>query len=85
MPLASDVGVDINLHLPDGKVEVLGDRDELVQVFENLMENACKYGQEGKTVDVWLKNGAGQPVEVSIVDQGPGIPAEHEYVDGSCS
>jgi two-component system phosphate regulon sensor histidine kinase PhoR len=77
VPLAKDVGVSINLHLPDGKVEVLGDRDELVQVFENLMENACKYGQEGETVDVWLKNGSGQPVEVSVVDRGPGIPAEH--------
>jgi two-component system phosphate regulon sensor histidine kinase PhoR len=77
VPLATDVGVSINLHLPDGKVEVLGDRDELVQVFENLMENACKYGQEGETVDVWLKNGSGQPVEVSVVDRGPGIPAEH--------
>ncbi|MFL5008643.1 ATP-binding protein, partial [Rhizobium sp.] len=77
VPLAKDVGVVINLHLPDGKVEVLGDRDELVQVFENLMENACKYGQEGEVVDVWLKNGTGQPVEVSIVDKGPGIPAEH--------
>ncbi len=77
VPLAKDVGVSINLHLPDGKVEVLGDRDELVQVFENLMENACKYGQEGEVVDVWLKNGSGQPVEVSVVDKGPGIPAEH--------
>jgi two-component system phosphate regulon sensor histidine kinase PhoR len=77
LPLAKDVGVSINLHLPEGKVEVLGDRDELVQVFENLMENACKYGQEGEVVDVWVKNGTGQPVEVSIVDRGPGIPAEH--------
>jgi two-component system phosphate regulon sensor histidine kinase PhoR len=77
LPLARDVGVSINLHLPEGKVEVLGDRDELVQVFENLMENACKYGQEGEVVDVWLKNGPGQPVEVSVVDKGPGIPAEH--------
>ncbi|KQV84507.1 phosphate regulon sensor histidine kinase PhoR [Rhizobium sp. Root1220] len=77
MPLANDVGVEIALHLPDGKAEVLGDRDELVQVFENLMENACKYGQEGKTVDVFLRNNQGQPVEVTIVDQGPGIPAEH--------
>lgn len=76
-PLANDVGVDIVLHLPLGKAEVLGDRDELVQVFENLMENACKYGQEGKTVDVFLKNAPGEPVEVTVVDKGPGIPAEH--------
>ncbi|WP_443216858.1 phosphate regulon sensor histidine kinase PhoR [Rhizobium sp. Root708] len=77
LPLAKDVGVEIALHLPEGKAEVLGDRDELVQVFENLMENACKYGQEGKSVDVFLKNGPGEPVEVSVVDKGPGIPAEH--------
>jgi len=77
VPLANDVGVEIALHLPEGKAEVLGDRDELVQVFENLMENACKYGQEGKTVDVFLKNGSGEPVEVTVVDKGPGIPAEH--------
>ncbi|MFB9950012.1 phosphate regulon sensor histidine kinase PhoR [Rhizobium puerariae] len=77
LPLADDLGVEIRTHLPEGKAEVLGDRDELVQVFENLIENACKYGQEGKVVDVYLRNGASQPVEVSIVDQGPGIPAEH--------
>lgn len=76
-PLAADLGVDIRLHLPEGKVEVLGDRDELVQVFENLMENGCKYGQEGKVVDVYLRHGDGAPVEVSVVDHGPGIPAEH--------
>lgn len=76
-PLASDLGVDILLHLPEGKVEVLGDRDELVQVFENLIENGCKYGQEGKVVDVYLRHGDGVPVEVSVVDHGPGIPVEH--------
>ncbi|WP_234910425.1 phosphate regulon sensor histidine kinase PhoR [Rhizobium rhizogenes] len=77
LPLAGDLDVTINLHLPAGKVEVLGDRDELVQVFENLIENACKYGQEGKSVEVSLLSGAGQAVEVVISDKGPGIPAEH--------
>jgi len=48
-----------------------------VQVFENLIENACKYGQEGELVEVFLKNGPSGPVEVTIVDKGPGIPAEH--------
>jgi two-component system phosphate regulon sensor histidine kinase PhoR len=77
LPLAGDLDVEINLHLPAGKAEVLGDRDELVQVFENLIENACKYGQEGKVVDVTLANQPGQAVEVSVSDKGPGIPAEH--------
>ncbi len=77
LPLADDLGVEIRTHLPEGKVEVLGDRDELVQVFENLIENACKYGQEGKLIDVYLKSDASEPVEVTVVDRGPGIPAEH--------
>ena len=77
LPLASELDVEINLHMPEGKVEVPGDRDELVQVFQNLVENACKYGQEGKVVDVWLRSETGSPVEVSVIDRGPGIPAEH--------
>ncbi|ATN32844.1 phosphate regulon sensor histidine kinase PhoR [Rhizobium sp. ACO-34A] len=76
-PLAKDLEVDIRLHLPEEKAEVLGDRDELVQVFENLIENACKYGQEGRVVDVYVRNPPGGPVEVSVLDFGPGIPAEH--------
>ncbi len=77
LPLAEELGIEINLHVPDGKVEVTGDRDELVQVFQNLVENACKYGQDGKVVDVFLRTEAGKPVEVGVVDKGPGIPAEH--------
>jgi two-component system phosphate regulon sensor histidine kinase PhoR len=77
LPLANDLDVSINMHLPAGKVEVLGDRDELVQVFENLIENACKYGQEGKVVEVSLRSEPDQAVEVTVSDNGPGIPAEH--------
>ncbi|WP_454289596.1 phosphate regulon sensor histidine kinase PhoR [Rhizobium arsenicireducens] len=76
-PLAAELDVEIRLHMPQEKVEVLGDRDELVQVFENLIENACKYGQEGKTVDVHVRNPGGGSVEVSVIDHGPGIPSEH--------
>lgn len=76
-PLAADVGVDIRRIVPSGPVNVSGDRDELTQVFENLIENACKYGQEGKRVEVTLTAGKGRATEVSIRDYGPGIPEEH--------
>ncbi|MCK8780263.1 phosphate regulon sensor histidine kinase PhoR [Rhizobium sp. NTR19] len=77
LPLSDDLGVEIRMHLPQEPVEVLGDRDELVQVFENLIENACKYGQDGKVVDVHLKGGGDEPAEVIVTDRGPGIPSEH--------
>ena len=76
-PLAEEMGVEIHLALPESPALVQGDRDELVQVFENLISNACKYGQEGKRVDVVAKSTPGQPVEVSVIDYGPGIPVEH--------
>jgi two-component system, OmpR family, phosphate regulon sensor histidine kinase PhoR len=77
-PLAGDLGVEIRLHLPEEPVPVMGDRDELTQVFENLIENACKYGQEGKIVDVRLEPPAkGQAAHVSVTDYGPGIEEEH--------
>ncbi|OAP41178.1 histidine kinase [Sinorhizobium glycinis] len=76
LPLASDLDVRISLEVPEEPVFVQGDRDELIEVFENLIENACKYGQEGKKVDVRLTGKEGQ-AEVTVTDYGPGIPAEH--------
>ena len=76
-PLADDLGVEVIRTVPEGSVMVGGNRDELTQVFENLIENACKYGQEGKKVEVTLSALPGQPPEVSVRDHGPGIPEEH--------
>ncbi len=62
-----------------GKVPVLGDRDELVQVFENLVENACKYGEDGKKVIVALDvNDQTGTILASVKDFGPGIALEHQ-------
>jgi two-component system, OmpR family, phosphate regulon sensor histidine kinase PhoR len=77
-PLARDLGVVIEADMPGGPVVVTGDRDELVQVFENLIENAIKYGQSGKRVVVTVApaRASGGPV-VSVRDFGPGIAEEH--------
>lgn len=86
-PMAADVGVAVEWNKPDHPVWLPGDKDELIQVFQNLIENACKYGQSGKRVVVRLEEqGTEQPVNqpdglrgfsVSVEDFGPGIPAEH--------
>ncbi|HEY5065024.1 MAG TPA: ATP-binding protein [Xanthobacteraceae bacterium] len=78
--LARDRGVTIEIAADDA-VMVLGDRDELVRLFENLVENALKYGAPGKRVDVKLSRGTaadGQAEAVaSVRDYGPGIAPEH--------
>jgi two-component system phosphate regulon sensor histidine kinase PhoR len=77
-PLAADSGVRIEANLGDAPLVVAGSRDELIQVFENLLENACKYGRSGGRVEV-TANPSGQQsgIDVTVRDFGPGIPEEH--------
>jgi len=78
--LALDRNVTIELSAPAEPMTVLGDRDELTRVFENLVENALKYGASGKTVNVGFataKGAAGTEALVAVRDYGPGIAAEH--------
>lgn len=76
-PLARELEVDIELEMPQGEVVVPGARDELIQVFENLIENAIKYGQSGRRVVVALGPGETGTPAVSVRDFGPGIAEEH--------
>ena len=77
-PVAKESGVDIERTFGDEPVEARGDRDELFQVFENLLENACKYGQSGGRVVVSIDKGNAPDPEVAVTirDFGPGIPEE---------
>ncbi len=79
-PLARENGVVIERNFVEGSLDVPGDRDELFQVFENLLENACKYGQSGGRVVVSITRsdaGLERAIDVTIRDFGPGIPEEH--------
>ena len=79
--LARDRDVAIKVATPPDTLIVLGDRDELIRVLENLVENALKYGASGKRVDIRLSpaNAAdGTPEAIaSVRDYGPGIAPEH--------
>ncbi|ORE97620.1 ATP-binding protein [Aurantimonas sp. 22II-16-19i] len=79
-PLAEGLGVELGFDSCEDHVLVVGDEDELIQVFANLIENACKYGSEGGRVEITLQRAIerGQAVvDASVRDFGPGIPAEH--------
>jgi two-component system, OmpR family, phosphate regulon sensor histidine kinase PhoR len=78
--LARDRGVTVNVEAANA-LSVLGDHDELVRIFENLVENALKYGAAGRRVDIKLGLGGSADGEsealVSVRDYGPGIAPEH--------
>jgi two-component system, OmpR family, phosphate regulon sensor histidine kinase PhoR len=80
-PLARERHVAIDIDLPQTPVPIAGDREELLRLFENLVENALKYGASGGKVVVSLSqalSGEGAPeVRVMVRDFGPGIAPEH--------
>ena len=81
-PLAEERGVRLDLAIDSG-VTVPGDRDELVRVAENLIENAIKYGvaqrkrvDEPPTIEIALTIDRRNAV-LSVRDHGDGIEEEH--------
>jgi two-component system phosphate regulon sensor histidine kinase PhoR len=77
---ADEAGVAVNIEVPAEPVTVTGDRDELYEVFDNLIDNALKYGAAGGKVDVSLgpvTNRQGYHYLVSVTDYGAGIEAAH--------
>ncbi len=63
---------------------VIGDGDELVQVFQNLVDNAIKYGRRGTAVRITAANPDAakgrigrSAVAISVIDRGEGIGREH--------
>jgi two-component system phosphate regulon sensor histidine kinase PhoR len=87
-PLSLARGMNITLDLNDeAPPHAVGDSDELAQVFQNLIDNALKYGRRGTTVRVSARHVDRCPipinrvpqaglVAVAVADEGEGIPAE---------
>jgi two-component system phosphate regulon sensor histidine kinase PhoR len=77
---AAEHGIRIARALPADFPDVQGDRDELAQIFQNLLDNAVKYGRPHSKVTVTGGTGSGaatELVQVAVTDQGDGIPSEH--------
>lgn len=79
-PVAAEAGVELKLQSPDAPPMVLADRDELAQLFQNLIENAIKYGAAGKQVTITAtppSNAHPRLFGITVQDHGPGIDAAH--------
>jgi two-component system sensor histidine kinase SenX3 len=65
-----NIALDVGLMQP---AVVIGDRDQLIMAIHNLIENAINYSPEKTKVSVnsTIKEGL---IEVSVTDQGIGIP-----------
>ena len=73
---AEAAGMTIRLSRSETGTLVMGERDELIQVDQNLIQNAVKYGKPGGHIDVSVAPTAGR-VAVRVADDGIGIAPEH--------
>jgi two-component system phosphate regulon sensor histidine kinase PhoR len=87
-PYAKSRNVVLERRWPEELPAVAGDRDQLIQLLTNLIDNAIKYGGEGGRVAIACEHlpaaphGAGPlsgrpTVRVAVEDHGPGIARAH--------
>jgi two-component system, OmpR family, phosphate regulon sensor histidine kinase PhoR len=81
-PIAAQAGTTIAFRGLDQPAVIRGESDEIVQVFQNLVQNAIKYGKQGGHIGVHVSReapGRGRPDRfvVSVTDDGAGIAAQH--------
>ena len=72
--------IQLEYDIPDQMCPVNGDRHRMKQVFLNILDNAAKYGGDGKRIDIRLVRDGGNLV-ATVRDYGQGIPeAELPFV-----
>ena len=76
---AASRDMTIAVSAPPDLPPVLGDAEELTQVFQNLIDNAVKYARPGTAIAVEITQPAKRPsaLAVAVRDQGEGIPRDH--------
>jgi two-component system, OmpR family, phosphate regulon sensor histidine kinase PhoR len=87
-PYAESRKVALEVELAGGLPPIRADRDQLAQLLTNLIDNAIKYGGEGKTVRLAVDRVSSAPpgagpltgrtaARIRVIDGGPGIAREH--------
>jgi signal transduction histidine kinase len=72
---ARQVGVTLDLHLPDAAPRLLADRDRLLQVIVNLLDNALRVSPPGGTIRVRVGSDVDRAT-LTVVDDGCGLTVE---------
>lgn len=74
--VATERGCGLDAEVEPGLPPAVGDRIQILQLIENLVSNALRYGRRGTPVSIRLSRERDM-VHLAVSDQGEGIPAEH--------
>jgi signal transduction histidine kinase len=76
---AARKNIDLVLKASSENLVVKGDPLFLIQVFENLISNAIKFSEKGKTVETHME-GKDDKVVIVVRDSGPGLTSEDQQL-----
>jgi len=69
-----NISIDNNLDLQH--LDVIGDKDRLIEIFSNLINNSIKYSEPNKKIYISSQKNSNEQLEIHIKDEGIGIPRE---------
>ena len=74
--LARERSCEIRIDSEPDLPAAAGDRRQLLQLLDNLIGNALRYGRPGSTVSIAIRS-AGDQLELVVSDEGEGIAQQH--------
>jgi len=75
-PIAAAKPMTLEIVCPDPTLQVSADRDKLIQVITNLVDNAIKFTPKGGKITVAVARKDPERVSITVTDTGDGIPPE---------
>ena len=68
--------ITVQVNLDQNNLNIVGDKDKLIEVFANLISNSIKYSDPHKNIYINSTQKSEDRVEIKIKDEGIGIPQE---------
>ncbi len=69
-------GIDLGYDSTQPTLSIMGDPSGVQDLLDNLIDNAIRYAGRGSTVTVGLQRTTDGSIELSVVDDGPGVAPE---------
>jgi signal transduction histidine kinase len=75
--IANEDSVIIRNEIPSQLPTIRADRDKLIRVISNLVDNAIKFTPQGGYITISAESTTENHVSISVKDSGPGVPIDY--------